>query len=87
MRVLSDIILRPNISTSLQQYHLEKYEITFHTVGFVIKNKYHQSLKKLLKMIILCTRNKTFTLNVKSRGFPKLAIELHTNFTSKNRYH
>lgn len=35
MRVFSDII-RPNISTSLQQYHLEKYEITFHTVGFVI---------------------------------------------------
>lgn len=86
MRVFSDII-RPNISTSLQQYHLEKYEITFHTVGFVIKEQISPELKKLLKMIILCTRNKTFTLNVKSRDFTKLAIELHTNFTSKNRYH
>lgn len=46
MRVLSDIILRPNISTSLQQYHLEKYEITFHTVGFVIKEQISPELKK-----------------------------------------
>lgn len=45
MRVFSDII-RPNISTSLQQYHLEKYEITFHTVGFVIKGQISPELKK-----------------------------------------
>lgn len=46
MRVFSDI-LRPNISTSLQQYHLEKYEsITFHTVGFVIKEQISPELKK-----------------------------------------
>lgn len=45
MRVFSDI-LRPNMSTSLQQYHLEKYEITFHTVGFVIKEQISPELKK-----------------------------------------